>query len=105
VTRVTTAVLLLALAALPARADVPPRPGQVEAFLAERVRAAGHACPDNATFVANTATDDAAARERGVSARRIRCANGQLYLVSIPPRRPPLPGAPPQPVPFVIPVR
>lgn len=99
--------VLLALAALPALADIPPMPGELERAASYRVREAGQDCPDPAEFQRMTAQDEAVARERGRSLQRLRCANGRSYLVSPFVRRRPGPPGPtpeaPPPPPLVLP--
>ena len=102
--RLPRAVLLAALGALPARADVPPPAGWYEVQLARRAREAGHDCPDPARLEPTTKADQAAAAQRGRAARRIRCANGRGYLVSVPRHPPPRPGSPPGAPDFVLPL-
>ena len=98
---------LALLVAVPALADIPPQPGELERAASWRVREAGHACPDPAEFQRLTAQDEAVVRERGRALQRLRCGNGRSYLVSpIVRRRPTPPGMPqdpPPPAPLVLP--
>lgn len=95
---------LVLLAALPARADVLPPPEWYQVELARRARQAGQDCPDPARIEELTKADRGIIAQRGLAARRIRCANGRRFLVSMPRHGPLRPGQPLPPPPYAVPV-
>ena len=98
------ALTLLALATLPARADVLPPPEWYQMRLAQQARELGQDCPDPALLEEITKDDRAIIAARGLAARRLRCANGRRFLVSMPRHGIARPGLPPMPPPYAVPV-
>ena len=98
------ALLLAALGALPAHADVLPPPAWYQIELARRARQAGHDCPDPARLEELTKGDRDIIAQRGLAARRLQCANGRRFLVSMPRHGIARPGTPPPPPPYAVPV-
>jgi hypothetical protein len=98
--------MLAALVALPAAAaaDIPPLPGEAEAFRRDLIRRAGHSCSDPVALTKASAAQEESFRQKGLQAVLARCGDGKTYLVATPPRRPPPPGEAPRPEPVVVPV-
>jgi len=76
------AVLLLASMGT-ASADIPPPPGEREHMLATKIRDAGFACPEPATY---DYLDEAAGKkywDQGLSPARVVCKDGKAFLVAV----------------------
>ena len=80
-TRRLAFLTLFALAGA-AHADVAPQPGQLERGAATRIRNNGFACPDPVKLEPATPREIAMAAARHVGAQRVRCGNGQRFVVS-----------------------
>lgn len=80
-TRMLALLMLIALSGAPL-ADVAPEPGQLERSAATRIRNNGFACPDPVKLEPATAREIAMAAARHVGAQRVRCGNGQRFVVS-----------------------
>lgn len=76
-----SACLLLLLGTGPALADAAPDPDEVADWFRPRIEGAGYRCPDPVTMESPTPADQAYARKRNVGAWRIRCGDGQVYLL------------------------
>jgi hypothetical protein len=102
-----TMALVLGLAAIvPARADIPPLPGQQEAYLLRVIEDANYACGKVGSFKAASGGDADTYAKQGLDAFIAICANGKTYLVAVPRRRPGPPLLDPsgKPVPYPDPV-
>ena len=80
--KLRSACLLLLLGTGPALADAAPDPDEVADWFRPRIEGAGYRCPDPVTMETPTPADQAYARKRNVGAWRIRCGDGQVYLLS-----------------------
>jgi hypothetical protein len=97
--------MLAALILLPAAAaaDIPPLPGEAEAFRRDLIRRAGHSCADPVVLKQASSAQLESYAQKGLQAVLARCGDGKTYLVATPPRRPPPPGEA-RPEPVVLPV-
>jgi hypothetical protein len=97
----------LGLAAVgPARGDIPPLPGQQEAYLLSVIERANHPCGKVSSFKSATGGDADHYADQGLDAFTVTCSNGKTYLVAVPQRRPGPPLLDPsgKPVPYPDPV-
>ena len=97
------AALVLLLPAS-AAADIPPLPGEAEAFRRDLIRRAGHSCADPVVLKQASSTQVESYAKKGLQPVLARCGDGKTYLVATPPRRPPPPGEA-RPEPVVLPVQ
>ena len=93
-------ILLLPASAV---ADIPPLPGEAEAFRRDLIRRAGHSCADPVVLTQASGAQVESYAKKGLQPVLARCGDGKTYLVATPPRRPPPPGEA-RPDPVVLPV-
>jgi hypothetical protein len=104
---VAVMALGLGLAAVsPARADIPPLPGEQERYLLSLIEGANHPCGKVASYKPASGADaDSYVRDE-LDPFVVTCTSGQTYLVAVPRRRPGPPMLDPsgKPVPYPDPV-
>jgi len=75
-------------AAVPAWADIPPLPGELERQYLAIIQSAGQPCDKVGGITAASKNDIETYAKSGLEPSIVGCTNGATYLVAIPPRRP-----------------
>ena len=105
--KIATIIVVFGLAAMaPARADIPPLPGQKEAYLLRVIEDANHPCGKVGSYKSASGADADTYAKQGLDAFIASCTNGKVYLVAVPQRRPGPPQLDPngKPIPYPDPV-
>lgn len=105
--KIATITVVFGLAAIaPAHADIPPLPGQQEAYLLRVIEDANYACGKVRSFKTASGSDADTYEKQGLDPFIATCANGKTYLVAVSQRRPGPPQLDPngKPIPYPDPV-
>jgi hypothetical protein len=105
--RIVSVMLGLGLAAMsPARADIPPLPGEQERNLLSLIEGANHPCGKVGSYKSASGADADSYISDGLDPFVVTCSNGTTFLVAVPRRRPGPPMLDPngKPVPYPDPV-